>query len=162
MTIDVPEEEIIHTNPSLSYLSRLLAISEPLPAPLPDSFNTIPHLTIFAPSNDALSSAFDDIEKRYLEGGYGSEGFARIFAGGVVLGVGKDEVGWQDAWGKKEYEGDLFWRLLVSQLMICLVESASGQDLIVKAISNGSLLVNDTEAEAVDIFASNGKSPERP
>ena len=65
-----------------------------------------PHLTIFAPSNDALSNAFDDIEKRYLEGGYGSEGFARIFAGGVVLGIGKDEVGWQDTWGKKGYEGD--------------------------------------------------------
>jgi hypothetical protein len=36
--------------------------------------------------------------------------------------------------------------------------SASGEELYVEVPSNGSLLVNGTEAETVDIFASNGES----
>ena len=103
--IESPLEEVIHADPSLSYLSRILTISEPLPDPLPDTLSTHPHLTVFAPSNDAFTNTFDDIERRYLEGGYGSEGAARVIAGSIVLSVGKGEVGWQDAWGKKGYEG---------------------------------------------------------
>jgi len=105
MLTDPPLEDVIHKDPSLSYLSKLLTLSEPLPDPLPDSLSTTPHLTIFAPSNDAFKNTLDDIERRYLEGGYGSEGVGRIIAGGVVLSVGEDGVGWQDAWGKKGYEG---------------------------------------------------------
>lgn len=60
-----------------------------------------PHLTVFAPSDEAFHGAFDDVEKRYLEGGYGSEGVGRIVGGGVVLSVGKKGVGWRDTWGKE-------------------------------------------------------------
>ena len=98
-------DEIIRTHPSLSYLSRLLAGSFPLPSPLPEDLSTTPHLTVFAPSNDAFDGAFDEIETRYLEGGYGAEGVARIVGGGVVLALGKDEVGWRDHWGDKRYDG---------------------------------------------------------
>lgn len=41
--------------------------------------------------------------------------------------------------------------------LIQLVATASGEDLLVEAPSTGTLLVNGTEAETVDIFASNGK-----
>ncbi len=90
-----------------------------------------------------------------MEGGYGSEGVGRVFAGGVVLGVGKEEVGWQDSWGKKGYQGMSLmpWRNAAEDHP---VESASGEGLLIDAPSNGTLVVNGTEAEAVDIFASNG------
>lgn len=39
-----------------------------------------------------------------------------------------------------------------------VVGSASGQGLFIQAPSNGSLIVNGTEAEVADIFASNGMS----
>lgn len=39
------------------------------------------------------------------------------------------------------------------------VDSLSGDGLYVEAPSNGSLVVNGTEAEVVDIFASNGQYP---
>lgn len=59
------------------------------------------------PSNKAIHSAFDDVEKRYLEGDYGAEGVGRMLAGGLLLGVGKREsVGWRDTWGEKGLEGE--------------------------------------------------------
>jgi hypothetical protein len=71
-------------------------------------------LTIFAPSNEALEKAFDDTEKRYLEGDYGVEAVGRIMAGGVVLGVGKrEQVGWRDTWGSKGLEGGFFFRSVI-------------------------------------------------
>lgn len=42
-----------------------------------------------------------------------------------------------------------------------LVQSASGRMLQVQAPSNGSLIVNGTEVEVVDVFASNGISPDQ-
>ena len=97
-------DKIIRTHPSLSYLSQLLP--EHAPDPLPSDLRTSPHLTIFAPSNDALKSAFDDMETRYLESDYGVEAVGRIMAGGVLLGVGKREkVGWRDTWEKTELGG---------------------------------------------------------
>ncbi|WRT68887.1 uncharacterized protein IL334_005869 [Kwoniella shivajii] len=137
--LDMPPsiEEIIRTHPSLQYLSHLLTFNA-LPSPLPDSFATSPHLTIFAPSNDAITSAFDDIEKGYLEGPFGEEGVGRILAGGVVLGIGKDNVGWTDTFSRKN------------------VEASSGLGLQLVSDQPGHLSVNGTEAEAVDIFASNG------
>jgi solute carrier family 25 carnitine/acylcarnitine transporter 20/29 len=101
--------DTIRNHKSLSHLSHLLTISEPLPSPLPDDLKTTPHLTIFAPSNDAFRGAFDDIEKAYLEGPYGAEGFGRILAGGVVSGVGKhaDNVGWSDTWNRRALQGKL-------------------------------------------------------
>jgi hypothetical protein len=92
-------DEIIRTHPSLSYLSKLLP--ENAPDPLPSDLSTSPHLTIFAPSNDALKNAFDETEIRYLESDYGVEAIGRILAGGVVPGVGKrEQVGWRDTWSK--------------------------------------------------------------
>ncbi|ORY29154.1 FAS1 domain-containing protein [Naematelia encephala] len=140
--LDMPPsiEHIIRNHPSLTYLSHLLPPSESLPKPLPDSLATSPHLTIFAPSNEAFDS-LDQVEKRYLEGGYGLEGVGRVAGGGVVLGVGKHEaVGWSDHWGKKGNE----------------VEAANGDDLLIEVSSNSSLMINGTEASTIDIFASNG------
>lgn len=100
-------DEIIRNHPSLSYLSKLLP--ENAPDPLPSDLSTSPHLTIFAPSNDALKGAFDDVETRYLESDYGVEAIGRIMAGGVVLGVGKKEkVGWRDTWGNTGLGGERF------------------------------------------------------
>ncbi|WWD06482.1 hypothetical protein V865_004572 [Kwoniella europaea PYCC6329] len=137
--LDMPPsiEETIRNHPSLKYLSRLLTFNA-LPSPLPDSFATSPHLTIFAPSDEAFSSAFDDVETGYLEGPYGEEGMARILAGGVVLGVGKGHVGWSDTLGNKS------------------LEASSGMDLLVNSSGPGQLAINGTNAQTVDIFASNG------
>ena len=101
-------DEIIRTHPSLSYLSQLL--TEPFPSPLPDSLVTSPHLTVFAPTNDAFGATFDDVERHYLEGGYGAEGVGRVFGGGVVLGIGKEQVGWSDVLGKQGHESE--WSLV--------------------------------------------------
>ncbi|WWC73256.1 uncharacterized protein I206_107222 [Kwoniella pini CBS 10737] len=137
--LDMPRsiEDIIRTHPSLKYLSHLLTFNN-LPGPLPDSLATSPHLTFFAPSHEAFSAAFDDIEKGYLAGPYGEEGTARVLAGAVVLGVGKDCVGWSDA--------------LVNKT----IEASSGLNLTVQSSGQGDLTINGTDAEVVDIFASNG------
>ncbi|WVQ75361.1 hypothetical protein IAR50_004980 [Cryptococcus sp. DSM 104548] len=131
-------DEIIRSHPSLSYLAKILSLSSP-PAPLPSSFATTPHLTVFAPSNDAFLSAFDDIERGYLEGPYGDEGVGRIVGQNVVLGQKGKGVGWSDLLGK---ESDF--------------EAASGLHLNVSSPSRNNVVVNDTKAEIIDIFASNG------
>ncbi|ORX38916.1 hypothetical protein BD324DRAFT_617870 [Kockovaella imperatae] len=131
-------QEIIQSTPELSYLSHLLPSSPPFPDPLPDDLATAPHLTIFAPSNEAFKGAFDDIERGYLEGGYGSEGIGRVIGGSVVLAVGRGQVGWSDAFKANDDS----------------VEAAFGLHLMVEA-SQG-LAVNGTNASAIDIFASNG------
>ncbi|WWD21028.1 hypothetical protein CI109_105509 [Kwoniella shandongensis] len=138
--LDMPMsiEETIRTHPSLSYLSRLLPFDSP-PSPLPSSFATTPHLTVFAPSNEAFDT-FDDIEKGYLEGPYGEEGVGRIVAESVIMGVGKGRVGWSDTLSSKTSS----------------LESASGDELEVRVPDQGKLTVNGTEAETIDIYASNG------
>lgn len=150
-----PLETIIRTHPSLSYLAQLLPADTP--DPLPSDLSTSPHLTIFAPANAALKSAFDDVEKRYLEGEYGAEGIGRIMAGGVVVGVGKhDLVGWRDTWGEKGSEG-MSTPAFTAHWLTRVADSLSGGGLFVNAPANGTLIVNGTEAEVVDIFASNGR-----
>ena len=148
--------EIIKSHPDLTYLSKLLSMNSPLPSPLPKDLDTSEHLTVFAPSNDAFDGVFDDIERGYLEGAFGGEGVGRIVGGGVVTSLGKDGVGWRDRWGKKGYEGG---KPLAPDLRIAYiaVESASGLGLLVEAPTNGSLIINGTEASTIDIFASNGK-----
>jgi uncharacterized surface protein with fasciclin (FAS1) repeats len=113
-------------------------------------------LTIFAPSNDALKNAFDETEIRYLESDYGVEAIGRILAGGVVTGVGKREkVGWRDTWNKTHLGREsLPW---IEWKKADFVDSIAGEELYVEVPSNGSLVVNGTEAEVVDIFASNGQ-----
>jgi hypothetical protein len=51
-------------------------------------------------------NAFDSVERRYMEGGYGSKDIARVFGGGVVRDMDKHAVGWRDAWSKKETTGE--------------------------------------------------------
>ncbi|OCF44928.1 hypothetical protein I317_01207 [Kwoniella heveanensis CBS 569] len=137
--LDIPPsvEEIIRTHPSLSYLSHLISFDS-TPSPLPSSFATDPHLTIFAPSNEAFEGAFDDIEKTYLEGAYGDEGVGRIVGGSVVLGIGKGQVGWSDSLHNRT------------------LEATTGLALDVYSTRSGDIAVNGTQAEIVDIFASNG------
>ena len=138
----------------LSYLSKLLP--ENAPDPLPSNLSTSPHLTIFAPSNDALKNAFDETEIRYLESEYGVEAIGRILAGGVVTGVGKREkVGWRDTWNKTHLGRESL--SLIRWKEADFVDSIAGEELYVEAPPNGRLVVNGTEAEAVDIFASNGQ-----
>ncbi|EIW66906.1 hypothetical protein TREMEDRAFT_34308, partial [Tremella mesenterica DSM 1558] len=139
--LDMPAsiDEIIRTRPELSYLSRLLPPD--LPAPLPDSLHNTPHLTVFAPSNDAFSSTLDNLEKGYLESDFGAEGVGRVVAGGVILEV-KNGVGWADTWDEKPRQ----------------VQAISGQNISIASASNGSLIVNGSTTsttDAVDIFASN-------
>lgn len=112
-------------------------------------------MTLFAPSNEALDAAFDDVEKRYLEGEFGIEGVARVVSAGVLLGLGHDGVGWRDYWSKSGKTGKLHLDH-VGVIADNSVEAASGDELKVEAPPNGSLIVNGTEAQAIDIFASNG------
>jgi hypothetical protein len=102
--------------------------------------------------------AFDDIERTYLEGPYGAEDVARILAGGVVLGVGKDrdEVGWRDSLVRKDYHSE--WPSLFVLRSCPPAETASGNDLLIETPTNGTLVVNGSASVGVDIFASNGMS----
>ncbi len=83
----------------------MLSASTPLPSPLPENLATAEHLTIFAPSNKAFHGVFDDVERGYLEGGYGAEGVGRIFAGSVISSVDKKGIGWSDYLEKKGNQG---------------------------------------------------------
>ncbi|WVO18265.1 hypothetical protein L204_105976 [Cryptococcus depauperatus] len=138
--IDMPPsiEEIIHTHPQLSYLSRILSLSSP-PSPLPSSFAITPHLTVFAPSNEAFKAAFDEMERGYLEGPYGEEGVGRTMAHSIVSGGKGKGVWWSDAFCNKSSD----------------LETISGQHLNVTSY-HGIMTVNGTITETVDIFASNG------
>ncbi|KAK4683657.1 hypothetical protein P7C73_g6577, partial [Tremellales sp. Uapishka_1] len=148
-------ESIIKSHPSLTYLSTLLWSAEELPSPLPKSLNSTPHLTVFAPSNEAFGS-LDEVERRYLESDSGEEGVGRVVSSGIVLAVGKDGVGWSDSWEKKD-GGECLVLKVVPKLMEGMVaEAVNGEELVVES-SDGSLRVNGTTADEVDIFASNEK-----
>lgn len=91
-------ESIIRNTPELAYLSSLLPNGSS-PTPLPD-LNSSPHLTVFAPTEEAFNKVLNAEERRYLESDYGVEGVGRVLGGGVVTGFGKSDrkVGWRDNW----------------------------------------------------------------
>ena len=120
---------------------------------MPDDLDTASHLTVFAPSNEAFDGAFDDIERVYLEGGYGGEGVGRVVGGSVVLGVAKGNVGWSDLLKKGGTNGEL--PPGSGNQLMSSVTSASGLPLDVEG-SSAALAVNGTNATTIDIFASNG------
>lgn len=131
--------DTLRTTPELAYLAQLIDGPQRLPEPLPGSLNNAPHVTLFVGSEDAYKKAFDDIERGYLEGGFGAEGLARVLAPGTLLHIDKKSpVGWSDTWGKKPTN----------------VTSASG--VLEISAKNGSVTVNGTEATTVDIFTDNG------
>lgn len=131
--------DTLRTTPQLEYLARLIDVPQDLPLPLPPSLNNAPHVTMFAASADGFGKAFDDIERGYLEGMFGVEGLSRVLAPGTILHIdNKHPVGWSDSWDKKATN----------------VTSAS--DVLEISAKNGSLTVNGTDAEIVDIFTENG------
>jgi uncharacterized surface protein with fasciclin (FAS1) repeats len=98
-------DEIIRTEPSLSYLSHLLSTAMSLPSPIPSDLESSSNLTVFAPANEAFDGVFDATERAYLEGQYGSEGVGRILGGGIISGIDGGRVGWSDNWGRKQTQG---------------------------------------------------------
>ncbi|GAA6046845.1 hypothetical protein JCM3770_005672 [Rhodotorula araucariae] len=79
---------IIRTTPELSTLASLL------PAPVFDFLTTAPHITFFAPTNEAWSS-LTDLEMRYLRSGFAELDLSEIFGNGASQsGVGKGKVGY--------------------------------------------------------------------
>lgn len=91
-------ESLIRTLPELAYLSTLLPNGS-APSPLPN-LQSSPHLTFFAPTEQAFANAFRGEERRYLESEYGVEAVGRVLGGGIVTGFGKNDnrVGWHDNW----------------------------------------------------------------
>lgn len=131
--------DTLRATPQLAYLAQLIDGLSNLPPPLPPSINNAPHVTLFAASEDAFRKAFDDIERGYLEGGFGAEGLSRVLAPGTLLKIdSKRPVGWSDSWGKKATN----------------VTSASG--VLEVSGKNGSVSVNGSDADVVDIFTDNG------
>ncbi|KAL7421472.1 hypothetical protein Q5752_004359 [Cryptotrichosporon argae] len=126
-------EDVIRTTPELAYLARLLD-ADALPRPIP-SLADSSNLTVFAPA-DAAWDSLDDIEKHYLEGGYGAEGVARIVGPGII--EDKRRVWWSDELG----DGANLSTVVSGNLSI--------------TAADGGLVVNGTPAEVIDIFASNG------
>lgn len=151
---DISTEEIIRTHPSLSYLSSILSLSSP-PTPLPSSFSSTPHLTVFAPSNEAFMEGFDDIEKGYLKGPYGEEGVGRIVSQSVILGKDGKGVVWSDTLGKKNSEC-WYSLFLCYLLLIFTVDAISGERLEISSSSPFIITVNNTSPSTPDILASNG------
>ncbi|BGP39203.1 hypothetical protein JCM10450v2_003158 [Rhodotorula kratochvilovae] len=79
---------IIRSTPELSTLASLL------PSPVFDFLTTAPHLTLFAPTNEAWS-ALTDLEMRYLRSGLAELDLSEIFGDGASQsGAGKGKVGY--------------------------------------------------------------------
>ncbi|KLT41463.1 FAS1 domain-containing protein [Cutaneotrichosporon oleaginosum] len=131
--------DTLRNTPQLAYLAQLIDVPQEMPLPLPPSLDEAKHVTLFAASEDAFTAAFDDLERGYLQGMFGVEGLSRVLAPGTILQLDeKHPVGWSDAWGKKGSN----------------VTSAS--DTLEVVGKHGSLSVNGTQVEVVDIFTANG------
>ncbi|GMK59312.1 hypothetical protein CspeluHIS016_0703270 [Cutaneotrichosporon spelunceum] len=131
--------DTMRNTPQLEYLAQLLDVPHETPLPLPPSLDKATHVTLFVPSEAAFTKAFDDLERGYLRGMFGVEGLSRVLAPGAILVLDdKHPVGWSDIWSKKGTN----------------VTSAS--NILEVAGKNGSLSVNGTAAEVVDIFTANG------
>lgn len=127
--------DAIKAHPKLQYLARLLANA--LPDPFPPFLNSAPHVTLFAASDDAFKSAFDEQERTYLEGPFGAEGVTRAI--GPTLMMTK-EIGWSTMFKAKPRN----------------VTTVTDSLEIVKDEKEGHLVVNGTTAEVVDIYTANG------
>ncbi|SCZ98884.1 BZ3500_MvSof-1268-A1-R1_Chr7-1g09305 [Microbotryum saponariae] len=78
----------IRTNPDLSTFASLL------PESLLNYIATAPHLTLFAPTNEAWAS-LSDLELKYLKSGFAEKDLIEIFGAGASReGVGKGKVGY--------------------------------------------------------------------
>ncbi|BEI99521.1 hypothetical protein CcaverHIS631_0405640 [Cutaneotrichosporon cavernicola] len=131
--------DTLRNTPQLAYLAQLLDVPQETQLPLPPSLDEAKHVTLFVASEDAFTTAFDDLERGYLRGLFGIEGLSRVLAPGTILVLDdKHPVGWSDMWSKKGTN----------------VSSAS--DILEVTGKNGSLSVNGTTAEVVDIFTANG------
>ncbi|GJN89638.1 hypothetical protein Rhopal_002625-T1 [Rhodotorula paludigena] len=90
--LDKPKDlaTIIRTTSELSMLASLL------PTPVLDYLSTAPHLTLFAPTNDAWA-ALTELEMRYLRSGLAELDLSEIFGDGTSQsGAGKGKVGYLD------------------------------------------------------------------
>jgi uncharacterized surface protein with fasciclin (FAS1) repeats len=131
--------DTLRNTPQLAYLAQLIDVPQSMPPPLPPSLDQAKHVTLFIASEDAFTKAFDDLERGYLQGAFGVEGLSRVLAPGAILKLdSKHPVGWSDTWSKKGTN----------------VTSAS--DVLEVVGNNGSVSVNGTDAEVVDIFTANG------
>lgn len=127
--------DVIKSHPKLQYLSRLLANA--LPEPFPPFLNSAPHVTLFAASDEAFKSAFDEPERTYLEGPFGAEGVTRAIGPTIMM---TKEIGWSTMFGGKPKN----------------VTTITNSLEITKDKKEGHLIVNGTTAEVVDIYAANG------
>ncbi|GAA6042019.1 hypothetical protein JCM8097_009150 [Rhodosporidiobolus ruineniae] len=79
---------IIRSTPELSTLASLL------PPPVLDFLTTAPHLTLFAPTNEAWG-VLSELEMKYLRSGFAELDLAEIFGGAASqAGAGKGKVGY--------------------------------------------------------------------
>lgn len=127
--------DAIKAHPKLQYLGRLLA--NVLPDPFPPFLDSAPHVTLFAASDDAFEDAFDELERKYLEGPFGTEGVTRAIGPTLMM---TREVGWSTMFKSKPTN----------------VTTATNTLEVVKDKEKGHLIVNGTTAEIVDIYTANG------
>ncbi|KAM0750330.1 FAS1 domain-containing protein [Meredithblackwellia eburnea MCA 4105] len=123
--------------------ARLSVLASLLPPALLDYISTAPHLTVFAPTNDAWKS-LSDLEMRYLRSGFAETDMTEIFGDGATqVGKGKGKVGYM-----KRLVGE-------NGTSESDVQTLFGSPLHISTGPNG-VNVNGTAIETTDILAKNG------
>ncbi|CEQ40611.1 SPOSA6832_02239 [Sporobolomyces salmonicolor] len=128
---------LIRTEPSVSTFASLL------PSQVLDYISTAPHMTVFAPTNDAWD-ALSDLEMRYLRSGFAEMDLSEIFDDGASQeGAGKGKVGYLEKLvGEKSHSGSNITTLRNGTLEV---------------VANGpEITVNGSKIETGDILAKNG------
>ncbi|SCV70845.1 BQ2448_3607 [Microbotryum intermedium] len=163
----------IRTNPDLSTFASLLPVS------LLNYIGTVPHLTLFAPTNEAWASLSDlelpdrdllPLGRKYLKSGFAEKDLIEIFGAGASReGVGKGKVGYVSSlFGNNSTNTSTAGRFPwpaprnSAETRIDLTTS----DRIVRTIWNNTLeilidkdnrvIVNGTQVGTPDILAMNG------
>ncbi|GAA5886633.1 hypothetical protein JCM5296_005355 [Sporobolomyces johnsonii] len=128
---------LIRTEPSVSTFASLL------PSQVFDYISTAPHMTVFAPTNDAWD-ALSDLEMRYLRSGFAEMDLSEIFDDGASQeGAGKGKVGYLEKLvGEKSH----------SESNVTTLRNGT-----LEVVANGpDITVNGSRIETGDILAKNG------
>ncbi|GAA5860537.1 hypothetical protein JCM8547_000334 [Rhodosporidiobolus lusitaniae] len=130
---------LVRSRPELSTLASLL------PPQVLDYLTTAPHVTLFAPTNEAWA-ALSDLEMRYLRSGFAELDLSEIFGDSASqAGAGKGKIGYLERLvGQKGGNASE-----VTTLRNGTLEVSGGKDFTEAS-------VNGTRVKMGDIFAKNG------
>lgn len=140
-------QKVLRAPPSLASLLSDPAVSKfrsVLPDTLVQHLETTPHVTLFAPS-DAAWGNLTDLQWKFLASEKGQVSVMDLYGAHAAKDpVANSSVGYTQAFGRGGDEK--------------VVQTIAHGSLAVKVDEAGKLSVNGTDAQAIDILASNGTS----